>query len=504
MNEKETSTARRIVAAREALECDPMIISHAAACRKNEDFYLGHQWREGEGGELTKPVFNLIRRISDYVISTLCAKEYSISYSLDGLPPEIAGNVGITAAVETLTRHIGNVYDREKLEKLLFDVVKDAVICGSGIFYTYWDPSAETGDSHTGIFRTAAIDPSCIYPADPQCADIQSQEFFIIKSKRSVASVRREAASRGIADHDLRRIEGDGGRAEVTLMLERGEDGRIYYRRECCEVLISEGCTGLTLYPIAVFTPTSKKNSFFGEPLVTGMIPNQQYINRSYCMLMKHMQDTAFSKVIYDKTRIPEWTGEPGVAIGAHGGGNLADTVAVVGCGELSDGYTELSREVIEITRELHGATDAALGNVDPKNTSAILAAKESAIGILRGSVSILASAIEDQARIWADVICTRYGKGRFVPLGGGIGTREIDFGMVRQALLSCRVEVLDEGKYGTSVSLSVLDKLLECGAITVTQYLERLPKGIIPKREELIREVGAGAAITEDQEKGE
>ena len=35
---------------------------------------------------------------------------------------------------------------------------------------------------------------------------------------------------------------------------------------------------------------------------------------------MKHMIDTAFSKVIYDKTRIPEWTNEVGEAIGVAGG----------------------------------------------------------------------------------------------------------------------------------------------------------------------------------------
>lgn len=502
MNEKETAAVKRIVAAREALESDPLLISHAAACRKNEEFYLGHQWREGEGGDLTKPVFNVIRRVCDYVISTLCAKEYTISYSLDGLPPELAGDRALVSAVTALTRHIGNVYDREKLEKLLFDVARDAVICGSGVFYTYWDAFRETGDAHTGAFRTVAIDPACIYPADPRSADVQSQEYYILKSRSNLSSVIGEATVRGVSSYDVKRITGEGGKADVTLMLERGEDGRIYYRKECCEVLIASGCTGLTQYPIAVFTPTAKKNSFFGEPLVSGMIPNQLYVNRSYCMLMKHMQDTAFSKVIYDKTRIPEWTGEPGVAIGAHGGGNLADAVSVVGCGELSDGYAELSREVIELTRELHGATDAALGNVDPKNSSAILAAKESAIGILRGSVSLLASAIEDQAKIWADVICTRYGRGRFVWLGGGDGTRDVDFGAVRQALLSCRVEVSDEGKYGTAVSLSVLDKLLECGAITVTQYLERLPRGIIPKRDELIRELGADLEITKNEQK--
>ena len=240
MNEKEASTVKMIMAARDALEGNPMLISHAAACRKNEEFYLGHQWREGEGGDLTKPVFNLIRRISDYVISTLCSKEYSISYSLDGLPPEISGDRALVTAVETLTRHIGNVYDREKLEKLLFDCVKDAVICGSGILYTYWDAEGVTGDSHTGIFRTSVIDPACIYPADPQCPDVQSQEYFIIKSRKGLASVKAEAARAGVSEYDQKKIEGDGGRADVTLMLQRGQDGKIYYRKECCDILISQ------------------------------------------------------------------------------------------------------------------------------------------------------------------------------------------------------------------------------------------------------------------------
>ena len=33
--------------------------------RRNERFYRGEQWQSGEGGDLPKPVFNIVRRIID-------------------------------------------------------------------------------------------------------------------------------------------------------------------------------------------------------------------------------------------------------------------------------------------------------------------------------------------------------------------------------------------------------------------------------------------------------
>ena len=108
------------------------------------------------------------------------------------------------------------------------------------------------------------------------------------------------------------------------------------------------------------------------------MIPNQDFINRAYAMVMKHMTDTAFSKVIYDKTKIPEWSNKVGEAIAAVGGGNMADAVSVVGVGQLQNGYMEVISKAVEMTKELCGATESALGNVVPTNTSAILALQES------------------------------------------------------------------------------------------------------------------------------
>ena len=38
--------------------------------RRNERYYRGEQW-EGEGAGLPRPVFNIIRRIVDYLVCTV-------------------------------------------------------------------------------------------------------------------------------------------------------------------------------------------------------------------------------------------------------------------------------------------------------------------------------------------------------------------------------------------------------------------------------------------------
>ena len=198
-------------------------------------------------------------------------------------------------------------------------------------------------------------------------------------------------------------------------------------------------------------------------------------------MVMKHMTDTAFSKVIYDRTRIPEWTNEIGEAIGAVGGGNLADAVTVVGTGKLEEGYLELIETAVAMTKELAGATDTALGNVNPTNTSAILARREASMQALEHVQSALYLCLEQMACIWADMtLC-------FCPDGRPLRTRD-GFGKIfpsslHSLLLCAKIDVCDSARYSASGTLSVLDKLLEGGHISTAEYLDRLPEGLVPER---------------------
>ena len=47
--------------------------------RRNERFYRGDQWRGVDSADLPKPVFNIIKRITDYMISSVARQPISVS-----------------------------------------------------------------------------------------------------------------------------------------------------------------------------------------------------------------------------------------------------------------------------------------------------------------------------------------------------------------------------------------------------------------------------------------
>lgn len=471
----------------EQLQIDSKIYKDNALCvlprmTSCEKFYLGHQWDPNDKSE-DKPVFNITKRICDYVISTLCGKEFDVTYTLDGAPFGTEETSGLREAVDQLSRHVSFIYDKEKLERLVYDLVRDAVIFGNGVLYTYWDANDQSSFSPCGRMKTVSVDPRNVFPGNLSITSVEDQPYIIMRGIESISSLLSQIGEeRRDAREELKENATDSYATYTAVFKKVG--GRVMFSKEACGVLISYGDTGLTRYPFTVFTPIPRRKSFFGRSYVDGIIPNQRYINKAYSMLMKHMKETAFSKVVYDRSRIPEWTGEPGVAIAAHGGGNLSDCVSVVGCGKLEDGYTELIQSIAESTKELYGATETALGNAEPTNTSAILALKEASENQLRGSIILLTSALEEQALVWADMICAFYCSSQKVYTENGGEKNFIK--ALEQGTLKGRISVSDKSKFGSSVSLSVLNKLLECGAISASEYIKRLPGGIIPDKDGL------------------
>ena len=267
------------------------------------------------------------------------------------------------------------------------------------------------------------------------------------------------------------------------------ENGRVVFEKSTRECVIRKAYTDCKLYPIAFFNWQSAKNSFHGISPISALIPNQKYLNRAYAMAMKHMTDTAFSKVVYDKSRIPEWSNGVGEAIAVVGGGDVSDAVSVVGVGEMQDNYLTLISNVIEQTKELSGATEAALGDEQAQNTSAILALQEVSKVSLGQIRSSFYQCIEDLANIWADMMCAYYPENRLLT-GEKNGEPEcypVSFELLKDAIISARVDVCEVNRYSASSTQNTLDKLLEGGHITPAEYVRRLPTGLIGSRDELI-----------------
>ena len=155
--------------------------------------------------------------------------------------------------------------------------------------------------------------------------------------------------------------------------------------------------------------------------------------------------------------------------------------------------YLTLLDTAISYTKELCGATDTALGTTPPTNTSAILAMQEAAkipLNLVRDNYR---QCIEDVANIWADMICAYFPSERLIPYFDeiGISAKRADMELLCRAMLEAHVEVSDPAGVSVAANQAVLDKLLEGGFITVSEYLERLPEGVVPMREALIEKYG-------------
>lgn len=475
--------------------------------RMNERFYRGEQWYGSPADDLPKPVFNVIRRVTDYLICSVARAEFEIRYSDENLSFYDAERRGrVRDALAALTDSAAIRWDNGRMDRTIYRLLSDAAISGDGVLYAYWDPEKRTGQSFLGEIVTETVDNTNLFVADVNRADLQSQAYIILSGRASVKSLREEAIRNGSTPEEAARIRSDrvldgaGDLASVELSGEENEkatyllhfwkeNGTVRFEKSVRDAVIHRADTGCRLYPVAYFNWYPTKNSFHGTSPITGLIPNQKYINRAYAMLMKHMQNTAFSKIIYDKSKIPEWSNEVGEAIAALGGGTVSDAVSVVGVGQMQDGFTDLIRSAIADTKEMFGATEAALGNTEASNTSAILALQESAQIPLRQVRTAFVQCLEDLGDIWADMVCAYYPKERLIPSTSSRedGARAIDFSVLRDEIFAARVTAQEISRYSTAATQNLLDRLLDNGYISPSEYLKRIPTGLIADRESLI-----------------
>jgi len=473
--------------------------------RTNERFYRGEQWTGQEGTDLPKPVFNLVKRIVDYLVCTVASGKYVLNYTDENLPfnSKAVSVRAIKKALEVLTGNARYRWERCKMDSIVYGLLLDAALTGDGAVLCYWDNEAEGDRVFRGDIGLQRIDGVNLFAADMNRADIQSQEYIIVSGRASVESLRREARENGAtaaeaahitADSDNAAFSGDmaytelnDGEGKATYLLKFWrEDGRVVYEKSTRERVIRRGKTDMRLYPVAYFSWMPVKNSFHGASPVSGMLPNQRYINMAYALAMKHMISTAFSKIVYDKSRIPEWSNEVGEAIGVIGATNVGDAISVVEVGAMQDGYLELIDRATSVTKELSGATETALGNTNPTNTSAILALKETARMTLEQVTSALATCVEDVANIWADMMCAYYSDERLVPFrrDGEERATRLDLSVLRDCLVRARVDVTETARYSDSAAIGILDKLLDGGYITAAQYTAHLPEGLLADRD--------------------
>lgn len=473
---------------------------------RNERFYRGDQWQGVESGGLPKPVFNIFRRILGYYISNIMQSRTAIRFSYASPFGDKGGvsKMDAEAITECLNKIIQTKADKLKLNDLLSDALTDAALSGDAVAYTYWDPSVKTGQPFTGDFRTVLVDNTNVFFGNPNSKNVQAQPYILLSTRETVASLIKAAKKNGVGEDAIKKIAPDddtawqsgdlaakeleGTKCTALIKLWKDENGKVHYRKSVKNAVICpDTVTPLTMYPICFMNWIPVKNSWHGVAAATGLIENQVFINKGFAMAMKHMMDTAFSKVVYDSTIIDNWTNKVGEAIAVNG--NVEGVAKVLPAGQMQAGMLDVLNLAISHTKEFMGATDTALGDVDPENTSAIIALQQASALPLENTRRALYTFAEDIGLIWLDFVFAYYDDLRLVQTGDD-GFDSLPLSQYKHCLFDCRVEAGTAGYWSEIATLNTLNSLLQTGNITMVQYLERIPEKLIPQKAELLEEI--------------
>ena len=284
--------------------------------------------------------------------------------------------------------------------------------------------------------------------------------------------------------------------------------------------IFSDVDTGLSLYPVAWGNWEHQKNQYHGRALVTGIIPNQIFINSMFAMVMRHLQLMGFPKAVYNADLIGQWNNEVGQAIAVHGlqpGQAIGDIAGFLQPADMSNQIIVAIDKAMQYTRECLGATDVQMGAVRPDNTSALMVLQANSEVPLENPKANLYEWYEDVGAILLDMMGTYYGERPLIrerefeeivtgpdgtplidPMTGTMMQNTVsrrvlesfDFRQFKHLYLNIRVDVGATSTYSEISIVQTLDNLRRDGTLEIIDYLERIPDKLIPRKAELITEL--------------
>lgn len=493
-------------------------INLADTVKVNENFFIGRQWEGVESNGLPTPQFNFLKRVVGFIVATITTDNVKVTAAPLAATPNTDK---LLEPARIVNQEFEAITERNNIPALLREFTRNAAVDGDGCLYSWWDPDMETGQEAKGGIRTEVIENTRVRFGNPNDRKVQSQPWILITRQSIVREVKLRAKENGIAEWDAIQPDGvdqymdDAKRTgdkvtELLLLWRDRESGEIWAYESTRQSAIREPySTGIRLYPICWLNWDYVQDCYHGQAMITGLIPNQIFVNKIWAASMLSFLKTAYPKVIYDKTRIKNWDNRVGAAIGINGGD--VNTVARnMDPATISPQIAQFIQLAVEMTEQSLGATSVALGDTRPDNTSAIIALQRAASTPSEMTKQNLYKSVEDLYRIYLEFMGGFYGT-RMVDMETPEELRQVfqfvgqempdeismpfDFSMLRLHPMTLKLDVGASSYYSEIASMQTLDNLLMNGHITAVQYLERIPDGYIPARRALINELKSAQA---------
>ena len=399
-------------------------------------------------------------------------------------------------------------WEKADMNTIIWQVVKNAGVAGDS--YTYWYAPHEC----------QILDNVSVLLGDEQNPNIQEQPYIIIRERIFASEAIEIAKANGVSESEYSTIVAD---SENDFQLDNqtdidfsADDGKclslIYMTKERGVVWFGKttlNCMyqpmqpirytqggesrgkGLSLYPMVNYVWEDKPDSARGESEVRQLIPNQIQINKLLAQRAISIKQCAFPRLAYDATALnnPEDIDTIGAALEVNGNAQAIDTmVKYLNPAGLNGEGAALENELVSTTRELAGASENILGQIDPTRVaaSAIAALQEASAVNINEQVAKYEQYAEDTARLWwemdiayNDTVYTQDSDGNEI-----LVTPE----QMEELIPDVRVDISQDTAFTKESALARMDKLLEMGLITVEEWTELLPQNSPLPKSELIK----------------
>lgn len=482
--------------------------------KSNRNFAIGKQWEGVNANGLPQPVFNILKRVTGFIIASITTDNLKVNVTAFANTPDTDDFV---EPARIVNEECDALMERNKIPTLIREFARAAAVDGDGCIYTYWDPDVDCGGGVMGAIKSELVDNTRVFFGNPNSKEVQTQPYIQIANREFVRTIKIRARDNGMKDWEnikpdseestavdpVKRVD---DKATVLLTLWRSEqDGKIWAYESTQECAIREPWSlDIKLYPITWLNWDIVSNCYHGQAMISGLIPNQIFINKAWAMSMLSIMRTAWPKVVFDKTRISKWDNRVGGAIGINGG-DVNSVAKIIDPASIDPQIAQFINMAVQMTEESLGATASALGEGKAYNTSAILSLQRAAATPTELTKQNLYVCVEDLFKIYKEFMGGYYGVRKVdvenppetqqaqmfagIPVEDTIAV-DFDFSILQQYPMLLNMDVGGSSYYSEIAAMQTLDNMVSSGLITLLQYLERVPDSYFPKRRALISEL--------------
>ena len=349
---------------------------------RNFRMYNGDQWAGVKLKSIEPVQLNFIKPIVNYKVGAISQKLWAIHYSAENVyNPEFV-NVAMKTC-ELLNKKAAKIWEKTYMDYKVRQMLKRAAINTECPIYVNYD-------EETKMPELELLNKTDIYFGNENNSDIQSQPYILIKKRMPVSSAKKFAEENEADKKEIEYIIGDQETFE-----EAGEDAkyekdnmvtivwkfwkekgtvRISIATRYCNIKENED-TQLRLYPIDHMLWEEEEGSARGAGEITvGLIANQIEVNKTLMRRALVAKNTAYPQKVVniDKIQNPSALNEVGGIIRVSGMDvqNVSNVFTNINPAQMSSDVEKLQQDLIQTSRELASASQAASGDINAEEAS--------------------------------------------------------------------------------------------------------------------------------------